>query len=240
MSLAKLTVDDVQVRDAVVQELDWDPRVDASAIGVAARHGAVTLTGYIDTYAGKLAAERAAKRVKGVRAVANDMEVRLRLERTDTDIADDAARILELHGGGSEGVQVAVHHAHVTITGIVDWLFQKQDLEATIRHVRGVRGISNRISVAPRPPYADVRNRIALAMAREADLDARQIRVAVSGHTVTLTGKVPTWRQRDLAEHAAAIAPGIRQIDNRLEVEPVEPDEPTPSVRSARDRRIGS
>src|SRR6188472_1132701 len=102
-----------------MRQLDWDPEVDGSAVGVAARNGTVTLTGFIDTYAGKLAAERVAKRVHGVRAVANDIEVRLRLERTDPDIAQDAARALQLHSAVPETVQAAVHNGHLTLTGRV-------------------------------------------------------------------------------------------------------------------------
>ena len=218
MSTATLTQPDVHLRDAVTQQLEWDSQVDASAIGVVAKKGVVTLTGFIDSYAGKLAAERAAKRVRGVRAVANDIQVRLRLERTDADIAADAVRALDLRGTLPATIQVVVHGGHVTLTGIVTTLFQREIAEKAVRHVHGIKGIVNRIEV-PRPATSQgVRNRIVAALHREADVDARGITVTLSGHTVTLKGKVRTWHEHDAAEHAAMHAPGILVVDNLLEV----------------------
>jgi osmotically-inducible protein OsmY len=202
-----------------MRQLDSDPEFDASAVGVAARHGTVTLSGLIDTYSGKIAAERAAKRVHGVRAVANDIEVRLRLERTDADIAQDAARALELRSTIPETVQAIVHEGHVTLTGTVEWLYQKESAEGAVRHIRGVRGVFNHITVTPSAAVRDVQHRILTALHRNADVDARHITVAVSGDTATLTGTVGTWLQRDSAERAAANAPGIAHIDNRVTVQ---------------------
>jgi osmotically-inducible protein OsmY len=216
---ATLTDADVRVRDAVVRQLDWDPEVDASAVGVAARNGTVTLTGFIDSYSGKLAAERAAKRVHGVRAVANDVDVRLRLDRTDPDIAQDAAHALGLRSTIPDGIQAVVHTGHVTLTGNVDWLFQKQSAENAVRHIRGVRSVLNHISVAPRAAVRDVRHRIVKALHQNADVDARHITVTVSGDRATLTGTAGTWLQRDSAERAAANAPGIAHVDNRIIVQ---------------------
>lgn len=219
MTTATLTEADVRVRDAVMRQLDWDPEVDASAVGVAARNGTVTLTGFIDTYSGKLAAERSAKRVHGVRAVANDIEVRLRLERTDADIAQDAARALELRSMIPEAVQAVVHHGHITLTGSVEWLNQKESAERAVRHIRGVRSVRNHITVTPKIAVRDVHHRIAKALHQNADVDARHITVTVSGSTATLTGTVGTWLQRDSAERAAANAPGIAHVDNRIMVQ---------------------
>jgi osmotically-inducible protein OsmY len=219
VTTATLTEADVRVRDAVMRQLDWDPEVDGSAVGVAAKNGTVTLTGFIDTYSGKLAAERAAKRVHGVRAVANDIEVRLRLERTDADIAQDAVRALELHSTIPEIVQAVVHNGHVTLTGKVDWLYQKDSAEKAVRHIRGVRSVLNRISVAPRAAVRDVRYRIVKALHQNADVDARHVTVTVSGDTATLTGTVGTWLQRESAGRAASSAPGIAHVDNRIIVQ---------------------
>jgi osmotically-inducible protein OsmY len=219
VTTANLTEADAKVRDAVLRQLEWDPEVDASAVGVAARAGTVTLTGYIDSYAGKLAAERAAKRVRGVRAVANDIEVRLKLERTDADIAADAVRVLTLHGNVPEQVQAVVHGGHVTLTGRVTWIYQKHEAERAVRHVRGVRDVVNRIVVAPPAGEGDIRRRIARALHRNADVDVRHITATVSGDTATLTGTVGTWLQRESAERAAQSAPGIAHVDNRIEVE---------------------
>ena len=219
MTTATLTGTDVRVRDAVMRQLDWDAEVDASAVGVAAKNGTVTLTGFIDTYSSKLKAERAAKRVRGVRAVANDIQVRLRLDRTDADIALDAARALEICSIIPRAVQAVVHSGHLTLTGSVDWLYQKESAERSVRYIRGVRGVSNYIAVAPKDVDRDVRHRIVKALHQNADLDARHITVTLSGNTATLTGTVGTWLQRDSAERAAASAPGIAHVDNRIMVQ---------------------
>ena len=221
MSTAALSDLDVRVREHVVHQLDWDPEVDASGIGVSAANGVVTLTGYIDTYGGKLAAERAAKRVRGVRAVANDLEVRLKIGRTDADIAQDAVRALELRGTVPSTVQAVVHEGHVTLTGKVGWLYQARDAEKAVRHIKGVRGVFNHIAVAGAAVARDVRHRIVQALHRHADLDARQVAISVTGEVATLTGTVTTWQQRDIAERAAASAPGITRVENEIRVEPI-------------------
>jgi osmotically-inducible protein OsmY len=226
MATMTLTDTDVRTRDAVVRQLDWDPGVDSSAIGVAVKSGVVTLTGYIDSYAGKLAAERLAKRVRGVRAVANDIDVRLKLDRTDSDLARDVARALEMRAGVPDSVQAIVHNGHVTLTGKVSWIAQKKNAEKAIRHVRGIRGLFNHIDVTPNQTHRDVRHRIVEALHRNADVDARHISVSISGEVVLLTGTVRSWFQREAAEHAASSAPGIRWVDNRLVVHPPDvPDE---------------
>jgi osmotically-inducible protein OsmY len=144
-----LSTVDVRARDAVLRQLEWDPQIDASAIGVTVQDGAVTLTGFIDSYSAKFAAERDAKRVRGVRAVANDIQVRPMLDRTDADIAADAVAALRVTETVPEAVQAAVHHCHVALTGRVQWLFQKRAAELAVRYVRGVRGVANHITVAP-------------------------------------------------------------------------------------------
>jgi osmotically-inducible protein OsmY len=220
MTIANLGTQDIQLRDDVMSELEWDSQVDASAIGVTARDGAVVLTGFIGTYAGKLAAERAAKRVKGVVAVANDIDVRLKLARTDADIAEDAAHALRLRGMPPGTIQAVVHSAQVTLTGRVRLLFQKWAAEKSVRHVAGVRQVINRISVEPQRTVRDVQHQIVKELHQHADIDARHIDVEVTGNTATLTGRVTTWFQRDAAERAAGNAPGISEVVNRIEVEP--------------------
>ena len=222
MSTGTLSDLDVRVREHVVHQLDWDPEVDASGIGVSASNGVVTLTGYIDTYGGKLAAERAAKRVRGVRGVANDLDVRLKIGRTDSDIAQDAVRALELRGTVPATVQAVVHQAHVTLTGKVGWLYQARDAEKAVRHITGVRGVFNHIEVAGGAVARDIRHRIVQALHRNADLDARQVEISVFGGMATLTGSVTTWQQRETAERAAASAPGITSVENEIRVEPVD------------------
>ena len=217
-----LTEADVRVREEVRRQLDWDPDVDNSAIGVVAKNGVVTLTGFIDSYAGKLAAERAAKRVRGVRAVANDINVRLKLGLTDADIARDVARSLELRSGVPESVQAIVHDGHVTLTGKVSWIAQRKNAEKAVSHIRGVRGVFNHVEVTPDRTYQDVRRRIVEALHRQADVNARHISVGISGDVAVLTGTVRAWSEREAAERAAADAPGIRWVDNRIVVEPAE------------------
>jgi osmotically-inducible protein OsmY len=218
MTTGTLSPNDIQMREAVEHELEADPRFDASAVGVAAKQGAVTLSGFVDTYVGKLAAERAVRRVRGVRAVANDLQVRLKLARPDDEIARDAARALELRSTVPAGVQASVHSGHVTLTGRVGWHFQREAAEKAVRYIRGVLGVANHVEVIPAPSAADVRRRIAASLHRHADLDTRNIEVEVSGAVATLTGCVSSWTQRFAAEQAAADAAGISRVDNRLEV----------------------
>jgi osmotically-inducible protein OsmY len=222
MSTAQLTDHDLRTRKAVMQQLEWDPAFDASAIGVAAKDGAVTLTGLINTYGEKLAAERAAKRVYGVRAVANDLEVRLRLGRTDADIAADAAMALKLHSAIPDSVQAAVHQGHLTLTGTVAWLYQRTLAERTVSHIAGVRQVTNYVNVLPKAADRDLRRRIVQALHRSADIEASQITVTVAGTVARLAGTARTWAQRDAAAHAAAAAPGITMVDNQLVVEPAD------------------
>jgi osmotically-inducible protein OsmY len=225
MTTMTLTQTDVRVREEVRRQLDWDPDVDNSAIGVVAKNGVVTLTGFIDSYAGKLAAERAAKRVRGVRAVANDIKVRLKLGCTDADIARDVARALELRIGVPVSVQAVVHDGHVTLTGKVSWIAQRKNAEKAVSHIRGVRGVFNHIEVTPDRTHKDVRHRIVEALHRQADVNARHISVGIAGDTVVLTGTVGTWSEREAAERAAADAPGVRWVDNRILVAPAERDD---------------
>jgi osmotically-inducible protein OsmY len=225
MTTATLTGTDLRLRHFVVRELDWDPDVDASAIGVSAQNGVVTLTGFVDTYAGKLTAERVAKRVRGVRAVANDVTVRLAIDRTDADIAADAIAALKLQTTVADKIQVAVHRGHIGLTGTVEWFTQREAAAAAVQHVTGVRGIANYIEVASKPAFRDVHRRIVAALHRNADLDGRNLRVDVAGDAVTLTGTVGSWLQREAAERGAASAPGIRRVQNRIVVVPSVVDE---------------
>lgn len=220
MSTATLTDTDMRLRDTVMHQLEWDPEVDASAVGVAAKEGVVTLTGFINSYAGKLAAERAAKRVRGVRAVANDIGVRLMLERTDAEIARDAARALEIRSNIPASVQIVAHNGRITLTGTVEWLHQKFQADKAVRHVRGVIAVLNHIKVTPKSEARDVHHRIVEALHRNADFDARHISVSIREGVVTLTGTVMSWLQRDAVERAAASAPGITRVENNIVVVP--------------------
>jgi osmotically-inducible protein OsmY len=218
MTLELLSQVDLRTRDAVLLQLQWDSELDASRIGVAAKNSVVTLTGFVDSYAAKLAAERAARRVRGVRGVANDVQVQLRLERIDSDIAADAVRALELRSMVPESVQVVVHNGHLTLTGFVRTLFHRAVAEKAVRHVRGMKGIVNRIKVLPVASTTDVRRNISRALHRDAIVDGQGITVTVSDHKVTLTGQVRSWHERESAERAATHAPGITEVDNQISV----------------------
>jgi len=224
MTTIALTANDIAVRDAVSRQLEWDPEVNADAIGVAAHEGAVTLTGFIDSYAGKLAAERAAKQIRGVRAVANDIQVRLRLARTDEEIAHDVARALALRVTLPKTVQATVHYGHVTLTGRVPWLFHRAVAELAVRPIAGVVAVVNRVEVVPDATVRDVRHRITEALRRIADVNANNVTIAVHGTEATLTGTVGTWAQRDAAQDAAEAAPGVSVVHNLITIKPVDFD----------------
>ena len=217
MTAPTVSADDLRVRDAVLQELDWDSQFDAATVGVSARNGAVTLTGSIDTYAAKLAAERAAKRIRGVRAVANDIAVRLRQPRGDEDIARDAAHELARRPTVPTSVQAAVHQGTVTLTGTVLTLFQRAIAENAMAHIPGVHQVINRLQIAV-GISPDVERRLAQAIRRNGDVMSRGVQATVAGGTVTLKGTVPTWLAREAAATAAMHAPGISHIANELTV----------------------
>jgi osmotically-inducible protein OsmY len=217
---ATTTYTDVQLRDRVLRHLGWDSRLDASDIGVVAHEDVVTLTGFVGSYLEKLLAERAAKSVWGVRAVANDIAVRLRLPRTDPEIAADAARALALRTTLPRSIQAVVRDGHVTLTGIAHTLFQKAIAEKAVAHIDGTRGVVNRIQVMPASTPREVAADITRALHREATLSARQITVAVNGTTAVLTGDVMSWHERDAAENAAMHAPGITHVENLIAVVP--------------------
>jgi osmotically-inducible protein OsmY len=158
-----------------------------------------------------------------VRAVANDIAVRLRVERTDADIAHDAAQALKLIPALADKVQAAVHSGHITLTGTVEWLYQRQQAENVVRHIRGVAGIFNHITVTPKTGQRDVQRRIVRALHRNDDIDAQHIAVTVNDDVVILRGTVSSLMQRDAVERAAGSAPGIRSIDNQIVVVPAEP-----------------
>ena len=216
MSIGTLIPADKHTRDTVFQQLEWDSQFDASDIGVTARDSVVTLTGFVCSYGAKLAAERAAKRVAGVRAVANDIEVRLRFDRTDSEIAADAARALAIRPNLADMVQAVIHHGHLVLTGQVPTLFHAAVAAKAVRHVRGVKSVTNRMTVSPATTARDVRREIGRALHRDATTHGRHIDVSVSGHKVTLTGHVVSWHEREAAERAAMHAPGITEVDNQI------------------------
>jgi osmotically-inducible protein OsmY len=208
----------------VLEELEWEPSLDAAHIGVAATQpGVITLTGSVATYAEKVAAERAAKRVSGVRAVANDIEVHPvgSFKRSDTDLAQAVLRALEWDiAVPDEKIKARVADGWVTLEGDVALQFQRAAAENAVRRLNGVRGVTNQIRLQIRPTVqpAEVKNRIEAAFRRSAEIDARGIRVDASDSSITLRGKVRTWAEREEAERAAWAAPGVAAVKDELVV----------------------
>ena len=212
---------DAQIQQDVLAELKWDARVSPNEIGVMVQDGVVTLTGYVDSYTKRWAAEEAVHRVNGVKAVANEIEVRLpsSSERTDTDIAKAASRALEWDAlVPLQKLDVTVSKGWVTLKGEVEWQFQKEDAERVVRRLTGVKGVSNLITVKPRVTPSELKSKIEAALVRSAQTDAERITVDVQGSKVILKGKVRSWSERQEAERAAWSAPGVTSVDNQITI----------------------
>jgi osmotically-inducible protein OsmY len=214
-------MNDMKLKKAVEEELEWEPSIDAEHIGVAAEDGVVTLSGHVRNYAQKLAAEAATRRVKGVRAIAEEIEVRF---PEDRKLADDqiAKRALDVISWDStipkDAFQVKVQHGVVTLTGEADWHFQRDDAESAVRKLSGVKALINEIKIKPKVEATDIKNRIETALKRNAEVEADAIKVTVQNGRVTLNGKVKAWYERDLAERTAWSAPGVLSVEDRISI----------------------
>jgi osmotically-inducible protein OsmY len=212
---------DSDIKHDVTEELSWDPAVNATAIGVAVREGIVTLSGQVDSFAQKHSAERAAMRVGGVRGIALELEVRLAPHgtRTDTEIAQAALHALRWHSlVPDEKVKVEVEDGQLTLSGEVDFAYQRASAEESLRALVGVTAIDNRIAIRPRVGEFDIAGQIGAALKRHAERQARHIKVDVEGAVVTLSGLVDSLAEHDAAIGTAFASPGVARVVDRLEV----------------------
>lgn len=213
---------DRQLKQEVDEELDWDPAVTATDIGVEVNGGVVTLSGHPASFAEKLAAEKAAQRVAGVKAVVVELQVRLpnKDEHSDDEVAKAVRAILHWSVAvPDDAVHVQVEKAWVTLTGSVDWAYQRHVVERAVGHMRGVRGLTNRIEVRRTVASDDIGRKIAQALQRHAEREVKHIGIDVKDGTVTLSGTVHSYAERALARGVAWSAPGVRAVVDDLVVE---------------------
>lgn len=214
---------DRELQRDVIEELQWEPSLEASRIGVAADHGVISLTGHVDSYPARIQAERAARRVAGVEAVANDIEV----EHLDMASPDDASIAQRALSALDWNVSVPKDRARITVTdgwltleGEVEWYYQKRAAEDAVRELMGVRGITNNMVVKPRVRAAEVKDKIEAALRRSAEVDAKKISVESTGSRIVLRGTVRSWAEHEDAVNAAWSAPGVTGVEDHLSIRP--------------------
>jgi osmotically-inducible protein OsmY len=212
---------DMTLRQNIIDELEFDPSIDAANIGVAVEDGIVTLTGHVSSYWEKTTAENVVKRVKGVKGIAEEIEVRLLGQKgtADDEIAKRAVNAITWNVSiPRDKVQVKVQDGWITLTGKLEWQYQKNAAFEAVRGLAGVTGVSNQIDIAPHASVSDIKKRIEDALKRDAGTEAQTIRVNVMDGRVTLEGKVRVWSERQAAERAAWSSPGVRTVEDRISI----------------------
>ena len=212
---------DIQIQNDVIEELKWEPSLNAPEIAVAVKNGVVTLSGQVDSYMKKLAAEQAAKRVAGVKAIAEDIQVGVspELRKSDTEIAEAVLNALKWHTAVNESkIKVKVENGNVKLEGEVDWEYERLSAKSSIEHLTGVRSVINLITIKPKIKPSDIVQLITAALQRSATIDAKKVRVDVVGNKVILTGQVRSFAEKEDAEKAAWFAPGVSVVESKLEV----------------------
>lgn len=212
---------DIEIQKDVMDEIKWEPLLNASEIGVAVKHGIVTLSGQVDSFAKKLTAEKAAKRIAGVKAVAEDIQVGISpsFKKTDADIAAAVLNALKWHSAvQEEKIKIKVEDGIVRLEGEVEWEYQRSNARSAIEHLSGVRSVINLITIKPGVTPAGVQQRINAAFHRSATIDAGKVAAEVTGSKVVLRGRVRSLAEKEDAEIAAWNAPGVTSVDSRIEI----------------------
>jgi osmotically-inducible protein OsmY len=213
---------DSQIQKDVMAQLKWEPFLNASEIGVAVKNGIVTLSGRVDSYLKKIAAEDAAKKISGVKAVAEDIQIGVSppYKKTDTEIAEAVVNALKWHAAvQEEKIKIKVENGIVRLEGDVEWEYQKTNAKSAVANLTGVNGVTNLIVVKPKLVSSAIEKRINEAFHRSATIDAYKIAADVVGSKVTLRGKVRSYSEKEDAENAAWNAPGVTSVKNELEIE---------------------